>query len=57
MPWPDRIYEGLYRVSANSEEKARIPRFYSTQMQVMINSLNNMPLSENKVSVLPALAC
>lgn len=41
MPWPDRIYEGLYRVSADSKKKARIPRFYSTQMQVMINTLNN----------------
>lgn len=50
MPWPDRIYEGLYKVSANSDEKAHIPRFYSTQMQVMINTLNSMPLSENKVS-------
>ena len=50
MPWPDRIYEGLYRTSANSEEKAQIPRFYSTQMQVMINTLNDMPLSDNKVS-------
>lgn len=50
MPWPERIYEGLYKTSADSEEKTRIPRFYSTQMQVMINSLNNMPLSENKVS-------
>lgn len=50
MPRPDRIYEGLYRVSANSKEKARIPRFYSTQMQVMINTLNNMPLSDNRVS-------
>lgn len=50
MPWPDRIYEGLYRVSANSKKKARIPRFYSTQMQVMINTLNNMPLSDNRVS-------
>lgn len=50
MPWPDRIYEGLYRVSADSKEKARIPRFYSTQMQVMINTLNNMPLSDNRVS-------
>lgn len=50
MPWPDRIYEGLYRKSADSEEKALIPRFYSTQMQVMINTLNNMPLSDNKVS-------
>lgn len=50
MPWPDRIYEGLYRTSKNSEEKAKIPRYYSTQMQVMINSLNNMPLSDNKVT-------
>ena len=43
MPWPDRIYEGLYRVAAGSEERAHIPRFYSTQMQVMINALNEMP--------------
>ena len=50
MPWPDRIYEGLYRASADSEEKERIPRFYSTQMQVMVNTLNDMPLSDNKVS-------
>lgn len=50
MPWPDRIYEGLYRTSANSDKKERIPRFYSTQMQVMINTLNSMPLSDNKVN-------
>ena len=50
MPWPARIYEGLYNISANSKEKARIPRFYSTQMQIMVNTLNFMPLSKNKVS-------
>lgn len=50
MPWPDRIYEGRYRTSATSEKREQIPRFYSTQMQVMINTLNNMPLSDNKVS-------
>ncbi len=50
MPWPDRIYEGYYRTSANSDKKEQIPRFYSTQMQVMINTLNNMPLSGNNVS-------
>ncbi|GHT67546.1 hypothetical protein AGMMS50239_30920 [Bacteroidia bacterium] len=50
MPWPDRIYEGLYKTSANSDEKAQIPRFYSTQMQVMVNTLNDMPLSDNKVN-------
>ncbi len=50
MPWPDRIYEGLYRTKSNSNERAKIPRFYSTQMQVMINSLNSMPLSDNKIT-------
>lgn len=50
MPWPDRIYEGLYNVSANSKEKAHIPSYYATQMQVMVNALNDMPISSNKVS-------
>ncbi|MGQ8335853.1 hypothetical protein ACUNWD_04830 [Sunxiuqinia sp. A32] len=50
MPWPNRIYQGLYRTSADSDKKERIPRFYSTQMQVMINTLNDMPLSGNKVN-------
>ena len=50
MPWPNRIYHGLYKTSRNSDQREQIPRFYSTQMQVMINTLNDMPLSENKVS-------
>jgi len=50
MPWPDRIYEGLYRTSVNSHKKEHIPRFYSTQMQVMVNSLNQMPKSDNTVN-------
>ncbi len=50
MPWPERIYEGLYRTSPDSDVRERIPRHYSAQMQVMINSLNKMPLSDNKVS-------
>ncbi|MDR1170315.1 MAG: hypothetical protein LBK97_05730 [Prevotellaceae bacterium] len=50
MPWPDRIYEGLYSTAANSDTKTKIPRFYSTQMQVMINTLNDMPLSDNRVN-------
>ncbi|WP_108821367.1 hypothetical protein [Dysgonomonas sp. Marseille-P4361] len=50
MPWPERIYEGLYKTSADSDVKEKIPRHYSTQMQVMINSLNHMPLSDNKLS-------
>lgn len=50
MPWPDRIYEGLYRVSASSTERAHIPRFYSTQMQVMMGTLNDMPVTDTHVS-------
>lgn len=50
MPWPERIYEGLYKTSPNTDKKERIPRHYSTQMQIMINSLNSMPVSDNKVT-------
>lgn len=50
MPWPDRIYEGLYDATPGSDEKIRIPAFYSTQMQIMVNALNDMPLSEQRAS-------
>lgn len=50
MPWPERIYEGLYPKEKGSKERITIPRHYSTQMQVMINSLNDIPVSDNKVS-------
>jgi hypothetical protein len=50
MPWPDRIYERLYKVCDTCSVMEKIPRFYSTQMQVMINTLNDMPLSNNKVT-------
>lgn len=49
MPWPERIYTSPYKV-ANSNESVLIPRHYSTQMQIMVNALNTMPLSSNKVS-------
>lgn len=50
MPWPERIYEGLYHVAPGSKEKARIPENYATQMQVMINSLNDIPAVTHKVN-------
>ncbi|MDR1224820.1 MAG: hypothetical protein LBL07_18380 [Tannerella sp.] len=50
MPWPERIYEGLYKTCATCETKEQIPRFYSMQMQIMINTLNEMPLSGNKIN-------
>lgn len=50
MPWPERIYTGLYRKSADSNERIRIPKDYSTMMQIMTNALQQMPLSDNEVS-------
>ena len=49
MPWPERIYTRPYKL-ANSKEEVLIPKYYSTQMQVMVNALNDMPLSENRVT-------
>lgn len=46
MPWPGRIYEGLYPVSAGSSEKVRINEDFASMMQVMINALQKMPLAE-----------
>jgi hypothetical protein len=50
MPWPERIYEGLYNISATNNAKEHIPRAYSTQMQIMQNALQAMPLSQNVIS-------
>ncbi|GHT44887.1 hypothetical protein AGMMS49965_21310 [Bacteroidia bacterium] len=50
MPWPDRVYESAHKTCATCEERTTIPRFYSAQLQVMVNSLNDIPLSDNKVS-------
>ncbi|GAB3933347.1 hypothetical protein [Mucilaginibacter myungsuensis] len=49
MPWPERIYTGKYKL-ANTDSSVYIPKFYSTQMQVMVNSLNDIPASPNKVT-------
>lgn len=49
MPWPDRIYQGLYRI-AGTDKRQRIPRSYSTQMQVMINTLNDIRTSSRQIN-------
>jgi len=49
MPWPERIYTRPYKV-AHSDSSVLIPKSYSTQMQIMINVLNQMPLSPNRVT-------
>jgi hypothetical protein len=49
MPWPNRIYLGKFKVEGK-EEKQSISPAYATQMQVMINALNDMPASENRIN-------
>ncbi|MFT3750334.1 MAG: hypothetical protein QM768_18605 [Agriterribacter sp.] len=49
MPWPERIYTRPYKL-ANSDEKVLIPKYYSTQMQVMVNALNDIQVSANHVT-------
>jgi len=49
MPWPNRIYLGKFPVEGKDSMQAISPAF-ATQMQVMVNCLNDMPLSENKVN-------
>lgn len=49
MPWPDRIYKGKFPVEGKQEPQPIAPE-YATQMQVMVNCLNDMPATENKVS-------
>ncbi|QPH41826.1 hypothetical protein IZT61_08855 [Pedobacter endophyticus] len=49
MPWPNRIYKGKFAVEGMKERQPISPA-YATQMQVMVNSLNQMPLSKNKLN-------
>ena len=50
MPWPERIYRGFYRTSADSEERTRISKDYSSMMQVMVNAAHDVPVSKNRLS-------
>lgn len=49
MPWPSRIYLGRFKLE---HDTARYPisQEYATQMQVMVNALNEMPIASDKVS-------
>ncbi len=49
LPWPDRIFLGTYSLEGNPEPQPISPE-YATQVQVMINSLNDVPLSTNRVN-------
>lgn len=54
MPWPNRIYLGKFKVE-NTDSLQHISPAYATQMQVMVNTLNDMPKSTNKVSGTPGI--
>jgi hypothetical protein len=49
MPWPNRIYKGKFAVEGEKEKQPISPA-YATQMQIMVNSLNQMPLSTNTLN-------
>jgi hypothetical protein len=49
MPWPPRIYLGKFKME-EGQERQPLSKAYGTQMQVMINSLNNMPVSKNEIN-------
>ena len=49
MPWPNRIYEGKFKVEG-TDQKQPISPAYATQMQVMVNALNTMPASANTIN-------
>ncbi len=49
MPWPNRIYNGKFTVEGMSGKQPISPA-YATQMQVMVNSLNQMPKSNSKLN-------
>lgn len=49
MPWPNRIYLGKFKLE-NSDERQPISPAYATQMQIMVNALNDVPVAASKVN-------
>jgi hypothetical protein len=41
-PWPERIFNGRYPKSAKREERKSIPPEYATELQTVMNALNDM---------------
>jgi len=48
MPWPSRIFTGKYK-KGNSDERQGIPGKYATELLVLINALNEMQESDQKL--------
>jgi hypothetical protein len=41
-PWPERVFGGKYPRQAKREDRAGIPPAYATELQTVINALNDM---------------
>jgi len=41
-PWPERIFAGRYPRSAPREDRKSIPPAYATELQIVMNALNDM---------------
>ncbi len=41
-PWPERVFGGKYRRKAGSGERAPIPPAYATELQIVMNALNDL---------------
>ncbi len=41
-PWPERVFDGKYPRSAKPENRKAIPGAYATELQTVMNALNNM---------------
>jgi len=41
-PWPERVFKGRYPASAKRELRQSIPQPYATELQVVMNALNDM---------------
>lgn len=54
MPWPERIFTKPYRMPG-SDQDVLIPHDYSTQILIMVNALNSMPLSAHRISGSPGI--
>jgi hypothetical protein len=41
-PWPERVFGGTYPRSASPEDRKPIPQSYATELQTVINALNDL---------------
>jgi hypothetical protein len=41
-PWPERIFQGRYPASAKPGQRQAIPQLYATELQTVMNALNDM---------------